>query len=86
MAKPKFTPFKVPVIADSIDENGREIKGDTPLVVPAGTKGYLCSGCQTLIPTSGFWVTETVEDGLIVGLSMRVGSDGPVVHACGKGS
>jgi hypothetical protein len=73
MAKPKFTPFPVPVDP-----------GDTPLVVADGFK-FRCSGCQSEL-REGFWVTETIEDGMIVGLSMAIGSDGPVIHACGKGA
>ena len=71
-AKDPFTPFPVPVHHD-----------DLPLVTAAGTE-YRCSGCGTLVP-AGVWMTETVEDGMVVGLSMRMGTDGPTVHACGKG-
>jgi hypothetical protein len=68
----KFKPFKVPVDVE-----------DLPLVTHAG-KQFKCSGCGELIP-EGFWITEVIEDGMIVGMSMRVGADGAFVHACGKG-
>jgi hypothetical protein len=74
----EFAPFRVPVVPyDAITGDG-----DVPLVTPAGTQ-YRCSGCGALVPP-GVWITETVVDGMVVGLSMRLGADGPHVHACGQ--
>lgn len=67
----KFTPFPVPVQPD-----------DTPLVTHEGDH-YRCTGCGEPAP-SGVWISETVEDGMVVGMSMRIGGDGEVVHSCGK--
>jgi hypothetical protein len=70
MGAPKFTPFPVPVAVT-----------DLPLVTHAG-HSYRCSGCGTLVP-EGVWITETIKDGMIVGLSMRIGADGAFIHQCG---
>jgi hypothetical protein len=56
---------------------------DTPLVTPDGYH-YRCSGCGAEVP-EGVWIAETIEDGMVVGLSMRIGRDGADVHQCGKG-
>jgi hypothetical protein len=79
MAKPKFTPFPEPKNEPDADGQG----GDLPLVTPAGVD-YRCSGCGTIISSrAGFWITENIEDGMVTGMSMRIGADGPVLHACG---
>ena len=71
MAKPRFTPFPVPVQPS-----------DTPLVTHAGDV-YRCSGCGGDVP-AGSWLHETVADGKVVGLLAQEGPDGPVVHSCGQ--
>ncbi len=66
----KFTPFPVPTHP-----------GDTPLVTHAGFD-YLCTGCGAHIP-DGVWIHEQVKDGMVVGMTMRDGADGAVIHQCG---
>jgi hypothetical protein len=68
-----FTPFPEPIHRD-----------DLPLVTHAGAH-YRCSGCGFTPVPDGVHITETIEDGMVVGLSMRYGADGDVVHACGEG-
>lgn len=55
----------------------------TPLVQHAGHH-YLCTGCGGDVP-DGVRITETVVDGMVVGMRMRAGiaDDGPIVHECG---
>lgn len=72
MATKRFTPFPVPVHHE-----------DLPLVTAAGFT-LRCSGCGADVP-EGVWITEVIDDRMVVGLSMRMGSDGAYVHACGKG-
>jgi hypothetical protein len=69
----EFVPFPEPKHHD-----------DTPLVTWNGFD-YKCSGCGGPVP-DGVWFTETVEDGMVVGIVARRGADGPRVHACGKGA
>jgi hypothetical protein len=69
--KPTFTPFKNPVHPD-----------DTPLVQHAGFE-YKCTGCGAPVP-DGVHIYETVEDGMVIGLKVRRGLEGPVLHACGS--
>lgn len=56
----------------------------TPLVQHAGHH-YLCTGCGGDVP-DGVRVYETIEDGMVVGLTMRAGisDDGPIAHQCGR--
>jgi hypothetical protein len=68
----KFKAFKEPKHPD-----------DTPLVSAHGFF-YRCNGCGCDQLPQGFWITERIEDGMVVGLSMRIGADGAIVHACGK--
>lgn len=67
----KFVPFPEPKIPE-----------DAPLVVHAGVQ-YRCSGCGGPVP-DGAWLYEVVEDGMVTGLKVTHGQDGPVVHACGS--
>jgi hypothetical protein len=67
----KFKPFPVPVQTT-----------DTPLVQHAGFD-YICTGCGEHIP-DGVHVYEMIKDGMVIGLRMAVGADGPVVHQCGE--
>lgn len=71
MAAADFTPFPVPRTAE-----------DKPLFTHNGFD-YKCTGCGGPIP-DGAWITEDVEGGMVVGLLVRKGQDGPVVHACGS--
>jgi hypothetical protein len=68
---PRFTPFPVPRRPD-----------DRPLVTHAGFD-YRCTGCGGPVP-DGVWIHEAVEDGMIVGMVMRDGPDGAVIHQCGQ--
>ncbi len=43
---------------------------------------YECAGCGGDLP-DGAQITEYVDDDAVVGLSVRMDADGPVVHACG---
>lgn len=63
------TPFPVPVQ-----------EGDRPLAI-ADAADYLCGGCGTPVP-SGAWLLEEIEDGMVIGLRVQLGSDGAVVHEC----
>lgn len=86
MDGPMFTPFPVPVqpwLLERQEDGSMQMVGDVPLVTNADTM-YRCSGCGTLVPP-GVWITEAIRDGMIVGLSMRMGADGAHVHACGEG-
>jgi hypothetical protein len=67
----KFKPFPVPIQIT-----------DTPLVQHAGFD-YICTGCGEHVP-DGVHIQETIKDGMVIGLRMIVGADGPVVHQCGK--
>jgi hypothetical protein len=83
----EFTPFPVPVHP-----------GDTPLVVADGGD-YRCSGCGGRVP-SGMLLYETVEDGMVVGLTAREAASegtnplslhtaaanptGAITHQCGR--
>jgi hypothetical protein len=67
----KFKPFPVPIQIT-----------DTPLVQHAGVD-YTCTGCGTHVP-SGIHIHETINDGMVIGLRMIAGADGPVVHQCGE--
>lgn len=69
----EFVPFPVPIHRD-----------DIPLVQRDGAT-YRCTGCGGEI-LDGAWLHETVEDGMVVGLTARHGPDGEVYHQCGKGS
>jgi hypothetical protein len=69
--KPKFEPFPEP-----------RKQGDTPLVVHNGFQ-YRCSGCGGDVP-DGAWLEEDIDDGMVVGLLVRAGQGGHVVHACGS--
>jgi hypothetical protein len=71
MAKPKFKPFPVPIKTT-----------DTPLVQHAGVD-YTCTGCGEHVP-AGLHIHETINDGMVIGLRMIAGADGPVVHQCGE--
>jgi hypothetical protein len=73
MVKPKFTPFPVPIKST-----------DMPLVQHAGAD-YICTGCSEHIP-SGVHIHEIIDNGMVIGLRMIAGADGPVVHACGEAS
>jgi hypothetical protein len=66
-----FRKFPTPVKAE-----------DTPLVTAHGTT-YRCTGCGADVPP-GVWITEQVESGNVVGMTMRIGADGDVVHSCGE--
>lgn len=65
-----FTPFPVPIHPE-----------DTPLVQPDGDR-YRCSGCGGPVP-DGVHIHESVSGGMVVGLRVQVGTDGPIVHDCG---
>jgi hypothetical protein len=67
----KFTPFPVPIKPT-----------DTPLVQHAGAH-YRCSGCEFEPVPDGVHIHETVKDGMVIGLRIQRGHDGPVIHACG---
>lgn len=69
----KFTPFPVPTHHTH-----------TPLVQHAGHH-YRCTGCGGDVP-DGVRIQETIKDGMVVGMHMRVGiaDDGPIVHECGQ--
>ena len=67
----EFTSFPIPVHRD-----------DKPLVTHAGFD-YLCSGCGDHVP-DGVWIREFVKDGQIIGLTMRNGRDGEIIHQCGQ--
>lgn len=56
----------------------------TPLVQHAGHH-YLCTGCGGVVP-DGVRITETIVDGMVVGMRMRTGisADGPIAHECGQ--
>lgn len=71
MAKPTFTPFPEP-----------KMRGDVPLVTHNGPD-YRCTGCGGSVP-DGVWIHEHVRDGMVVGLLVRCGPDGPTVHECGE--
>lgn len=43
---------------------------------------YICTGCGAHIP-DGVHIYETVKDGMIIGLRVQRGHDGPVIHECG---
>jgi hypothetical protein len=60
--------------------------GHTPLVQHAGVD-YVCTGCGTRVPDN-LRIYEIIEDNQVVGLRMTAGAsdDGPLVHACGRGS
>ncbi len=66
----EFKPFPVPTLPT-----------DLPLVTHAG-EAYRCSGCGDRVP-DGAWITEEVRDGMVVGILVRRGKDGPVDHGCG---
>lgn len=66
-----FTPFREPIHRD-----------DVPLVRYAGNH-YECSGCGGPVP-DGAWLHETIRDGMVTGLLVRLGPDGDVVHECGE--
>jgi hypothetical protein len=66
-----FTPFPVPIHPE-----------DTPLVQHAGPH-YRCSGCGYEPVPDGVHIYETIEDGMVIGLRVQRGTDGPVVHKCG---
>jgi hypothetical protein len=66
-----FKPFPVPIHTT-----------DIPLVQHAGVD-YTCTGCGEHIP-DGVHIHETIKDGMVIGLRMIAGVDGPVVHQCGK--
>lgn len=67
----KFKAFKAPVLPK-----------DVPLVQNDGLI-YKCSGCGGPVP-DGVWIFEKIEDGMVVGMTMKRGDDGPIVHQCGE--
>jgi hypothetical protein len=67
----KFTPFPIPIKTT-----------DLPLVIHAGPH-YRCSGCGYEPVPDGAHIHETVADGMVIGLRVQRGFDGPVIHTCG---
>jgi hypothetical protein len=68
----KFTPFPLPVHPD-----------DTPLITHAGPH-YRCTGCGFEPIPDGMHIHETAKDGMVIGLRVVHGHDGPVIHECGQ--
>jgi hypothetical protein len=67
----EFTPFPVPIKST-----------DVPLVKHAGFD-YVCSGCDVHVP-DGLRIAETIKDGMVIGLRMTSGIEGPIIHQCGQ--
>jgi hypothetical protein len=67
----KFTPFPEPKLPD-----------DKPLVQHAGVD-YRCSGCGGSV-ADGVWILPNVRNGMVVGVRVQRGADGPVEHECGE--
>lgn len=67
----EFVPFSVPVHPD--DQS----------LVRWDRDAYACTGCGGRVPDGAF-LFEFIENGMITGLRVRQGFDGPVVHECGS--